>query len=97
MSELSRDGLLAIVRETWERRDPVPQVGLHNAVPLLWRLFRGSLYRVATVRRWQGERFIIERERPGWIHTDGEPRAEISRLEITVRPRSLRIMVPAEK
>ena len=24
MSELSRDALLAIVRETWERRDPVP-------------------------------------------------------------------------
>jgi diacylglycerol kinase (ATP) len=74
----------------------VPRVGLHNAVPLLWRLFRGSLYRVASVQRWQGERFIIERERPGWIHTDGEPRAEVSRLEITVRPRSLRIMVPAE-
>jgi diacylglycerol kinase (ATP) len=72
----------------------VPRVGLHNAVPLLWRLFSGSLYRTASVRRWQGEKFVIERERPGWIHTDGEPRAEVSRLEITVRPRSLRIMVP---
>jgi len=39
-------------------------------------------------------RFVIEREKAGWIHTDGEPRAEVSRLEITVRPRSLRIMVP---
>ena len=73
----------------------VPRVRLHTAVPLLWRLFNGSLYRTAAVRRWEGERFVIERPRPGWIHTDGEPRAEVSRLEITVRPRSLRIMVPA--
>jgi len=73
----------------------VPRIGLHNAVPLLWRLFNGSLNRVASVRQWQGERFVIERERPGWIHTDGEPRAEVSRLEISVRPRSLRIMVPS--
>jgi diacylglycerol kinase (ATP) len=75
----------------------VPSVGLHNAVPLLWRLFNGSLYRTASVRRWEGERFVIERARPGWIHTDGEPRAEIARLEISVRPRSLRIVVPADQ
>ena len=74
----------------------VPRIGLHNAVPLLWRLFNGSLDRVATVRRWQGDNFVIEREKSGWIHTDGEPRAEVSQLEITVRPRSLRIMVPAQ-
>lgn len=72
----------------------VPGIGLLNAVPLLWRLFNGSLDRVATVRTWQEDHFVVEREKPGWIHTDGEPRAEVSRLEITVRPRSLRIMVP---
>jgi diacylglycerol kinase (ATP) len=82
-----RDGLLNITA--------VPRVGAHNAVPLLWRLFNGSLNRVASVRQWQGAEFTIEREKAGWIHTDGEPRAEIKRLEITVRPRSLRIMVPA--
>lgn len=74
----------------------VPHVGLHNAVPLLYRLFSGSIHRVSTVRRWQGAAFTIEREKAGWIHTDGEPRAEVSRLEISVRPRSLRIMVPPE-
>jgi diacylglycerol kinase (ATP) len=73
----------------------VPHVGLIKAVPLLWRLFSGSLDRAGAVRRWEGEHFVIERTRPGWIHTDGEPRAEVSRLEIRVRPRSLRIMVPA--
>lgn len=80
------DGLLDVTA--------VPRVGLHNAVPLLWRLFNGSLHRVAGVRRWQGANFTLERDKPGWIHTDGEPRAEVSRLEITIRPRSLRIMVP---
>lgn len=73
----------------------VPHVSLLNAGPLLWRLFNGSLHRTASVRRWEGDRFVIERSRPGWIHTDGEPRAEVSRLEVSVRPRSLRIMVPA--
>lgn len=72
----------------------VPHVGLHNAVPLLWRLFHGSLDRVSTIRQWQGAQFVIEREKAGWIHTDGEPRAEVSRLEISVKPGSLRIMVP---
>ena len=82
------DGLLDITA--------VPRVGLHNAVPLLWRLFNGSLNRVTSVRQWRGAQFTIEREKAGWIHTNGEPRAEIKRLEITVRPRSLQIMVPAE-
>jgi diacylglycerol kinase (ATP) len=80
------DGLLDVTA--------VPRVGLVNAVPLLWSLFNGTLDRVDTVRRWRGGKFVIEREKAGWIHTDGEPRAEVSRLEITVRPRSLLIMVP---
>lgn len=73
----------------------LPNVGLIRAVPLLWRLFNGTLYHADSVRRWAGEHFVIERSDPGWIHTDGEPRAEVARLEIRVRPRSLRIMVPA--
>ncbi|MFZ5495196.1 MAG: diacylglycerol/lipid kinase family protein [Verrucomicrobiota bacterium] len=85
----------ASVRDGRVNVTAVPHVGLHNAVPLLYRLFSGSLYRTAAVRRWEGDRFVIEREKPGWIHTDGEPRAEVSRLEISVRPRSLRILVPA--
>lgn len=73
----------------------VPPLALRNALPLLWRLFHGSLDRIPSVIRLRGDRFVIEREHPGWIHTDGEPRAGISRLEISVRPRSLRIMIPA--
>ncbi len=75
----------------------VPRVSLPNAIPLLWGLFRGSLYRTGSVRHWVGEHFVIERSKPGWIHTDGEPRAGVARLEISVRPRSLRILVPADQ
>ncbi len=75
----------------------VPPVNWLNAVSLLWRLFHGSLDRVPSVLRLQDTRFVIERPKPGWAHTDGEPRAEIARLEVGIRPRSLRIMVPAEK
>lgn len=72
----------------------VPRVNLFNAVPLIWRLFHGSINRVSTVTHLQGGTFVIERTKAGWIHTDGEPRATTARLEITIRPQSLRIMVP---
>lgn len=73
----------------------VPPLTLPHALPLLWRLFHGSLDRIPSVFRLRGDRFVVEREHPGWIHADGEPRAGVSRLEISLRPRSLRIMVPA--
>jgi diacylglycerol kinase (ATP) len=73
----------------------VPRVGLLNAVPLLWRLFNGSIDRGTAVTHLQGDSFVIERAQPGWIHTDGEPRATTARLEISLKPHSLRIMVPA--
>lgn len=73
----------------------VPRVHLFNAVPLIWRLFNGSIDRGTAVTHVQGETFVIERSKPGWIHTDGEPRATTARLEISIKPRSLRIMVPS--
>lgn len=72
----------------------VPRVGLVNAGPLLWRLFNGSIDRGTNVTHVQGESFVIERAKPGWIHTDGEPRATTARLEVSLKPQSLRIMVP---
>ncbi|WP_438482132.1 diacylglycerol/lipid kinase family protein [Oleiharenicola lentus] len=80
------DGLLDVTA--------VPPVGLLSAPPLLWHLFRGSLGRVKSVLRLRGKTFMIEREKPGWVHTDGEPRAETQRLEISIKPQSLRMMVP---
>jgi diacylglycerol kinase (ATP) len=80
------DGLLDITA--------VPPVSLLNAPALIWRLFRGTLDRTKSVTRLRGNSFVIERAKPGWVHTDGEPRAETHRLEVSVKPNSLRIMVP---
>ena len=73
----------------------VPPVGLIRAGALLWRLAAGSFERAPGVTRLRGDRFVIERPQAGWIHTDGEPRATTARLEISLRPRSLQVMVPA--
>jgi diacylglycerol kinase family enzyme len=73
----------------------VPQVGFFGACGMLYRLGTDSFDQVKAVTRLSGAEFVIERTKPGWIHTDGEPRATTAKLEITLRPKSLRIMVPA--
>jgi diacylglycerol kinase (ATP) len=74
----------------------VPQVGFLGACGMLYRLGTDTFDQVRAVTRLSGAAFVIERARPGWIHTDGEPRATTHRLEVTLKPHSLRIMVPAE-
>jgi diacylglycerol kinase family enzyme len=73
----------------------VPQVGFLGACGMLYRLGTDTFDQVKAVTRFSGAEFVIERAKPGWIHTDGEPRATTSKLEITLKPQSLRIMVPA--
>jgi len=72
----------------------VPPVNFFQALGLLWRLVAKSFERAPGVIRLQSGLFLIERTAPGPFHTDGEPRPPADRLEITVRPRSLKIMVP---
>ncbi len=73
----------------------VPQVGFLSACTMLYRLGTDTFDQVEAVTRLSGSEFVIERSKPGWIHTDGEPRATTARLEISLKPHSLRIMVPA--
>ena len=73
----------------------VPQVSFFDACGMLYRLGTDTFDQVKAVTRFSGAEFVIERAKPGWIHTDGEPRATTSTLEITLKPKSLRIMVPA--
>ncbi len=73
----------------------VPQVGFIGACGMLYRLGTDSFEQVRAVTRLNSPEFIIEREKAGWVHTDGEPRATTARLEISLNPQSLRIMVPA--
>jgi YegS/Rv2252/BmrU family lipid kinase len=73
----------------------VPKVGFLGACGMLYRLGTDSFDQVRAVTRLNSAEFVIEREKAGWVHTDGEPRATTARLEISLKPQSLRIMVPA--
>ena len=69
--------------------------GFIGALPLLARLFAGTFDGSPRVRRLQGAHFLVERPAPGLIHTDGETHATGASVVISVRPRSLLLLVPA--
>jgi YegS/Rv2252/BmrU family lipid kinase len=73
----------------------IPPVTLWNAVPLLTRLFAGSLSRQKSVYLRRAEHFTVERSASGPLHTDGEIHQAGSVIEFRIRPASLRIMAPA--
>jgi len=73
----------------------VPPITAWNALPLLGRLFNGTLARARGIALWQAAHFTVERPAPGLIHTDGETHAAGARVEFAVRPLSLRVLVPA--
>jgi diacylglycerol kinase (ATP) len=73
----------------------VPPVNFFNAAPLLASLFRGTLDRRADVLQLAASTFTVERPAPGPLHLDGEPREAGARVEFAVRPRCLRVLVPA--
>ncbi|QYM77980.1 diacylglycerol kinase family lipid kinase [Horticoccus luteus] len=80
------DGLLNLVA--------VRPVGSVAAVLLASRLFLGGFDRSAHVVHLRAPRFIIERDAPGLLHTDGETHPAGPRVEVAVTPRSLRVVVP---
>ena len=72
----------------------VREAGTLAALGLVPRMFLGTLDRSRHVYRSTAERFVLEREADGVIHTDGETHHAAARLEVEVLPRSLRILVP---
>jgi YegS/Rv2252/BmrU family lipid kinase len=66
-----------------------------NVLPLAERLFTKRIDGSPSVARLRAARFEIERAGPGLLHTDGEVRECGAVVEVTVRPASLRIVVPA--
>jgi len=72
----------------------IKRASLLTAAPLAARLFLKKIDGSPSVSRLRGAHFTIERPAPGLIHTDGETHHTGALLEITVRPGSLRIMVP---
>lgn len=69
-------------------------VGFFGAVTLGARLFLGSIDGSASIRRFRGSRFTIERLAPGLVHTDGETHLASAIVEVRVHPHSLHIVVP---
>ena len=73
----------------------VPPVSLLNAAPLMLALFRRTLDRRADVPQFRSAKFVVERAAPGPLQTDGEAHTAGAQVEFSVRPRSLRVLVPA--
>jgi diacylglycerol kinase (ATP) len=74
----------------------ITSVGFFNALPLAVRLFTNTLDGSPSVQHLRGGHFIIERTAPGRLHTDGETHDTTASVEVTVLPRSLKIMGPAK-
>lgn len=81
------DGLLDLVA--------VRPPGIFGALALTSRLFFGTFDHSARVWHLRGARFTVRRAAPGIIHTDGETHETGTPVEISVVPRSLRLVVPA--
>jgi diacylglycerol kinase family enzyme len=73
----------------------VRRIGLLRAAGFLWHLRRGTIGQMPELTRLISTRYLIERPAAGPWHVDGEPCPPADRLEITIRPRSLRVMVPS--
>ncbi|MFT3782220.1 MAG: diacylglycerol kinase family lipid kinase [Nibricoccus sp.] len=73
------------------------KVDLFNAVPIALRLFTRTIDGSQNVKRLKGSQFEIERPSPGLIHTDGETHQTDAKINVFVRPQSLRLLVPAAK
>jgi diacylglycerol kinase (ATP) len=72
----------------------IPPVTLFNGLPFAWRLFGGTIDSAPHVLTLIGPRFMVEREHPGLLHTDGELHAAGRTVEFVVKPASLRIITP---
>lgn len=83
------DGLLDLV--------VVAPVGFLGAAGLFGRVVLGRPLRDPRVRRAVGAAFTIRLPGPGRIHVDGEVRPTGPLITVRVRPRSLRVLVPARR
>ncbi len=82
------DGALDLVAVTTKN--------LFRAIPLVVRLFRGTVDHSPSVRTLRGARFVIRRAAAGPIHTDGEVHDCEAELRVRVVPGSLRVVVPRD-
>lgn len=72
----------------------LPPLTCGNALGLARRLFRGTLDADERVLRLRGTEFEVQRERAGWIHTDGETYHAGPWVRFRIVPQSLTILCP---
>lgn len=71
---------------------PFGNLGL---LPLATQLFRRTVQQSPHVESLRGDHFLIERSEAGPIHTDGEVHLTDATVEVSIKPQSLRVLVPA--
>ncbi|HUP46964.1 MAG TPA: YegS/Rv2252/BmrU family lipid kinase [Thermoanaerobaculia bacterium] len=82
-----QDGLLDVVA--------IERTPLWAAPRMLLRLFNGTFDRSPGVRVVQGSKVHVRRAAAGPAHIDGEPVTLPAELDLAIRPRSLRVLLPA--
>ncbi|HEY6546723.1 MAG TPA: hypothetical protein VI589_02420, partial [Vicinamibacteria bacterium] len=65
-----------------------------ETVAMVPRLFLGGIERSRRYRRLCVERAILHAQAPAQHHRDGEPEPEAERLEVSLLPKALRVLVP---
>jgi len=63
-------------------------------LPVVFRMFAGSLQHSRHVTLLKGKHIVLERQKPGPVHYDGEPDMMGTRLEITIQPGALSVITP---
>ena len=81
------DGVLDLVT--------VEDVSIWSALPLLVRLFNGTIHRSHRAKVAHGRSIVIRRESDGPTHLDGEPMMMPATLDVKVVPLSLKVLVPS--
>jgi diacylglycerol kinase (ATP) len=82
-----QDGLLDLVT--------VENVSIFSAMPLLIRLFNGTINRSRRAKVTHGKHIVIRREAAAPAHLDGEPMMLPAELDVRIVPASLRVLVPS--
>jgi YegS/Rv2252/BmrU family lipid kinase len=79
------DGLLDVVRI-----EDAPRLPLLLQAP---RLFLGGIERLAAYSRHATASFVLTSSEPFGYHRDGEPEPPVTRLEVRLEPKALRVLV----
>ena len=99
VANASQFGNAAVIAPMADLRDGLADVIIVNRPPVhlmpvtFYRLFNGSLSSNKYTRMLTGKKLSITTSRPVHLHIDGEPNEPVSKVEVIVKPRSLKIII----